>query len=411
LNPKLSDTDLYLITEAYPYGTGEAFIHNELKITSQYFAGVHIFPLNGEGQTNHLLPSNIKIINILKDSLSKSSLRSVLIRNIGLISYILFTEFFRNNRKGKFISGKGKERLSQICSAIIRSEKLYKYISNNKGQKLFYSFWMNDGALILSILKYRNLINRFVFRVHGYDLYGERREGGYMPFRYFNMLQTEAVYTACEYAKKYLVSKNVFPEKVKLSYLGTFDHGTGPFKRENPFTIVSCSNLWPIKGVEKIIEALKYLNFEISWYHFGNGPLMDELLLKSKQLPSNIKWEFKGHFDNSALMEFYGKNQVNLFISLSETEGGVPVSMQEAASFGIPLIGTRVGGIPEIVNENTGILLKPNPEPKEVAESIKIFRQGEMNASEFREKVRQFWKANFNAEINYVNFMDEIINL
>lgn len=46
-----------------------------------------------------------------------------------------------------------------------------------------------------------------------------------------------------------------------------------------------------------------------------------------------------------------------MFIHLTETEGGVPVCISEATSFGIAVIGTDVCGVPEIVNNQTGFLI------------------------------------------------------
>ena len=56
------------------------------------------------------------------------------------------------------------------------------------------------------------------------------------------------------------------------------------------------------------------------------------------------------------------------FITTSSTEG-LPVSIQEAMAAGIPIIGTNVGGIPEMIDGN-GVLLSANPSNKEVAEAI-----------------------------------------
>ena len=52
-------------------------------------------------------------------------------------------------------------------------------------------------------------------------------------------------------------------------------------------------------------------------------------------------------------------NLANAFILPSYTEG-VPISILEAESYGLPILATVVGGIPEIVeNDNNGILFQP----------------------------------------------------
>lgn len=47
----------------------------------------------------------------------------------------------------------------------------------------------------------------------------------------------------------------------------------------------------------------------------------------------------------------FKSENVNLFITTSATEGGVPISLVEAFSMGIPAIGTDVGGIPEAIRD------------------------------------------------------------
>ena len=55
-----------------------------------------------------------------------------------------------------------------------------------------------------------------------------------------------------------------------------------------------------------------------------------------------------GHLDNNEIFNMYKNNSYDYFITLSESEG-LPVSIMEAISCGIPVIATAVGGITEIV--------------------------------------------------------------
>jgi glycosyltransferase involved in cell wall biosynthesis len=80
------------------------------------------------------------------------------------------------------------------------------------------------------------------------------------------------------------------------------------------------------------------------------------------------------------------------------------MSIQEAISFGIPIIATNVGGIHEIVNNRTGILIEKNFDSKKVAEQIEVFITSNKNQEEFRNGVRNFWKENFDAEKVYTEF-------
>lgn len=59
------------------------------------------------------------------------------------------------------------------------------------------------------------------------------------------------------------------------------------------------------------------------------------------------------------VMNYYKEHHFDVFINMSTNEG-VPVSIMEAASFGIPIIATNVGGTSEIVQPSVGMLLSSN---------------------------------------------------
>ena len=100
--------------------------------------------------------------------------------------------------------------------------------------------------------------------------------------------------------------------------------------------------------------------------------------------------------------EYYSANRVDLFISLSASEG-LPVSMMEAISFGIPILATGVGGVPEIVNTSTGRLVKADDSANSIALAARQLLDGEGPS---RDEILAFFKANFEAEMNFGEFAD-----
>lgn len=402
--------NLILLTAQYPFGTVETFLENEIKVLSQRFSKIYIFPITGGDENPRPVPGNVVVSDILKKKPDVKA-RAVLFNNFFYILKLLLIELLHTNKKKYFLRNI-VEITSYLCQNIVNAKCIEQFLNIHKNESfVFYSFWMNDGALTLSILKDRKKIDRFVFRVLGYDLYDERREGGYMPFRYFNFKMTDKVYCISKDGLNYILKKNIFPEKLALSHLSVFDNGVNPFDPDAVFTVVSCSNLIPLKRVHLIIEALRHIEFPIRWVHFGTGPLMNELKELAKSMPGHIVADFRGHATNTAILEFYKNNPVNLFIHLSETEGGAPVALQEAASSGIPLLGTDAGGIPEIVTKETGILIPVDVNVPDVSKIISDFRAGELNSPQFREGVREFWKKNFNANVIYNKLCDELLNL
>lgn len=396
--------NLFIISTSFPFGVGEAWLENEVKVLANYFQKIYIIPQYQYTINKRKTPANVEIIDILY-SVKQVNARKGLIKNLSLAVKILSEELMKN--KNKFIVIKNIRKLNSILGQCFEKADLISSIIKEKftTEYYFYSIWMNDGALILSILKSQGKIPFFIFRQHGFDLYNERRKDKYIPFRYFNFKMAEKIICASKDGYNYIKRKNIFPEKIHLSHLGVFDNGINPFDSRT-FTMISCSNIISLKRVHLIPEVLKYINTELKWIHFGDGDLIEEVKRKVSHLSSNIRVEIRGQVSNESLLEFYKSTPVNLFIHLSETEGGVPVALQEAASFGIPLLGTEAGGIPEIVNDRTGMLVSLKIHPGEIASLINDFRNGEKNTSHFRGGVRKFWQENFDATINYRKFAE-----
>jgi glycosyltransferase involved in cell wall biosynthesis len=73
-----------------------------------------------------------------------------------------------------------------------------------------------------------------------------------------------------------------------------------------------------------------------------------------------------GQVAHEDVLKWFEENSADVFVNVSSSEG-LPVSIMEAFSYGIPAIATAVGGMPEIVTEDCGVLLEPDFKPEELA--------------------------------------------
>ena len=148
------------------------------------------------------------------------------------------------------------------------------------------------------------------------------------------------------------------------------------------------------------------MQFEnIRWVHFGDGPLRKELEQMAKEKLSNVKYEFQGIVANDKILDFYADNHVDLFINLSSSEG-IPVSIMEALSAGIPVVATNVGGTAEAVNSQNGFLIPVNFNISDVALTITNYLNLEpAQQLQYRQNAYEFWKENFEAGKNYTTFV------
>jgi glycosyltransferase involved in cell wall biosynthesis len=110
---------------------------------------------------------------------------------------------------------------------------------------------------------------------------------------------------------------------------------------------------------------------------------------------------------NDHVLDLYQRNFVDLFVSLSESEG-LPVSMMEAASFGIPILACAVNGVPEIVTLQTGILVDRGAKPGVICA---VLEKTLLEPAFDRESIRLFCQQKFSAERNFTLFANQIKQL
>jgi len=404
---------LFIFPVSFPYykAAENTFLEHEVIILLKYFPEIIIFPSVALGRKQEI-DNKIKIDLSLANYISLK--RHKLIESaLALLTPILYKEIFNNYKQQDFNNIK---RIIRFTSYALIVKKWFKnYLTDhdiNNENILLYTYWCTSTTLGLGLMKKRYKNIKLISRAHGIDLYEER---GPIFYRRRTLELLDAFFLISNDALNYTTKK--YPEsikKYKVSGLGVKSAGfVCHHSNDNVFRIVSCSYVDENKRVNLLLESIIELcqsNPEqiIQWDHFGDGILFNELKsLVNKVTLNNIKITLHGWIDNELLMQYYKENCVDLFISLSSSEGR-PVSMQEAQSCGIPILATAVGGVSEIVIPEVGILLNQNPTPIEIAEGILFFIINPDKAKTMREESIKNWQMNFNAEINFENFAKEL---
>lgn len=110
------------------------------------------------------------------------------------------------------------------------------------------------------------------------------------------------------------------------------------------------------KGVDLLLEAMRSIPGHPRLVIAGDGPLKAELEQQARQ--AGIAAEFMGWIGPHDLPPLVARAHVQVVPSRSEPQGVVVI---EALATGTPVIGARVGGIPEMVHDGeTGWLVAPN---------------------------------------------------
>ena len=241
---------------------------------------------------------------------------------------------------------------------------------------IFYSYRFEYQPYVALLLKkVLKTNNKIVSRAHRYDLYEEFRKNKYIPCREILLKNIDVVYPCSEDKKNiYKINFQDIKAKLKPVFLELKGMEWNNIKKGKVLRIVSCSNVVPVKRLDLIIKTLMNLkDVDIEWTHFGDGILMSQIKELATKLPNNISVEFKGNIKNSDLMRIYVNNQFDLFVNVSISEG-IPVSIMEALSFGIPCVATNVGGTNEIVTHGyNGWLLDENFRKEELENIIRAY--------------------------------------
>lgn len=185
-----------------------------------------------------------------------------------------------------------------------------------------------------------------------------------MILRYF-----DSIVVVNERQKDHLISKGIPKEKIIVVHnaIDTNKFRTNPARISRSPTIDFCKDSFVIgyigrlsqeKGVDKLINSVFLLtnnHKNIRLFIIGDGPERSSLEAYSKKLGLQEYVVFIGYIKD--IENIYMNLDLLVLPSLTE---GLPNVVLEALSFGVPVVATNVGGLPEIIKSGSnGLLVDP----------------------------------------------------
>ncbi len=148
-------------------------------------------------------------------------------------------------------------------------------------------------------------------------------------------------------------------------------------KPHDGFVVMTIARLEKVKGINYLIEAAarselqRRSNLLISVIGDGSERKNLESLAKKLNLKDRVK--FLGEIPNEMIPEYLSAADCFVLPSLKE---GFGIAVLEAQAAGVPVIGTRVGGILDLIEDGkTGLLVAP-ANPQAIAEAINKIYSG-----------------------------------
>jgi colanic acid/amylovoran biosynthesis glycosyltransferase len=419
----INDKVLILFSYFYPYSDFDNYINEEIEILAKTFSKIYVVPIHYSNELYRKIPANAILINYPID-VSNSTL-------FDKFKVLLSKEFYEElynilfKRKNKFSLLLIKTIIVYLLKVFKYKEKILAIIEDEhkieQNNIFIYSYWMLENALASGLVKKIYPEIKVFSRAHSADIYFERHELNYIPFsdKIYQLL--DAIYFISAMGKDYFINvhKLLDANKLHVARLGTNGTTAIPenFYHEG-ITIISLAWILPIKRIELIVDALQKINdIRIHWVHIGSYyPERFETLKRHAEnkltLNSNITYDLKGDMKNDEISDYLSTVFFDVFLSTSATEG-IPVSMMEAMSFGIPVISTDVGGVHEIVEDAfNGFLLDVNPSAEDIALKIRAFyKLSEKEKQNFRQNAINTWDTKYNAKKNYTQFVNDFCKL
>lgn len=415
-----SDKVLGIIVSNYPYGMGEPFLHEELQVLKAYYDRILIIVPEADriDQSKMLftLPEGVTLVPIHN--------RYTFWQKISALWRIGPGRFLGRVRTAtETLHLKFSWSIFKIMMAYVAKEKNFRTLLSRELHKrdvslnglTLYTYWFTEYTLAIAMIKKRHRGIRAYSRMHGWDLYMERHNPPYLPFRRYTVPILDRTFPVSRHGLNYLVNKIQLPARhfsvQRLGVMETSLNTTPPIA--DTLRVISVAFLSPVKNVELLIEALARMqDITIHWIHIGDG---DNSYAESiKQLAgeklgrlSHIRYEFRGNLPADEVQHVLAYEPIDLLVNTSHSEG-LPVSVMESFAHGIPVIAPAVGGLPEIIcHEQNGFLLAEKPTADQLADAlIRFCRLPEPTRIEMKKQAHTTWQNQYDAKHNYQRFAD-----
>lgn len=319
---------------------------------------------------------------------------------------VLAEEIEESNIVVRLFNCKGELRISSLVQLVKELRKKDFDIIHSHG--FFPSIWARIASIFTNIP---------VNIVHCQNLYYDIIRKDRVKERFLSLFTSKFV-AVSEAVKKSLVEFiGIRPKKIRVIYnscgsMKVKDSQQRQRTRESlgikseDFVVGNISRLESHKGHRYLIDAvseLKYLVPDIKCLIAGDGSEMENLKLKA----------IKSKLENTVIFTGWRRDIENLlsamdvFIQPSILTEGMSLCLVEAASAGLPLVVTNIGGMPEFVNNGVNGFIVPEKNSKAIVEKIKYLYDNSPERDKMGRNAAETWFKTFSLK-KMIEEMDKL---
>jgi glycosyltransferase involved in cell wall biosynthesis len=197
--------------------------------------------------------------------------------------------------------------------------------------------------------------------------YQERYSRAVMPL-------TDRVVFVCEDSRRYLVEKRGLPSRKSaviingIELRAFLENPAAPMSAAPRVRFGAVGRMVPVKAHSILIDAFAQLRGKLPDAELrivGGGPLEGELKEQTRKAGLNGHIRIEGFIQHIADV----LQELDIFV-MSSTSEGLPLVILEAMAAGLPVVSTRIGGVPEVAPEGDVSVLCAPGNASELAEAM-----------------------------------------
>jgi glycosyltransferase involved in cell wall biosynthesis len=216
----------------------------------------------------------------------------------------------------------------------------------------------------------------YSFTAHAHDIYVDQLHLGTLA------READAIAAISEFNRSFLepyVGDSATPiELVRCGVVpSAYAFRERSLPREGPVRAICVATLNELKGHAVLLDALARGGAELQRLELdlvGSGPLEQELREQVQRLGLSGRVRFHGTRSEVEVAQLLDRADLFVLASVVARNGrmdGVPVALMEALATGLPVVASRLSGIPELVRDGeTGVLARPG-DPEDLARALR----------------------------------------
>ncbi|UCE99390.1 MAG: glycosyltransferase family 4 protein [Planctomycetota bacterium] len=168
-----------------------------------------------------------------------------------------------------------------------------------------------------------------------------------------------------------------------------------------PGRILCCSRIMPLKNILGMIKAFIHIvqRFPHSRLRLAGTPDTDYLRACKQEIESNNLQNRVRFLGNLSVKDVQFELSKANCLAIPSFQENAPLTVEEAMAVGVPVVGAKVGGIPDMVeNEKTGFLVDPN-DTKSICQAISKILSDETLARSMGHRAEMVAKKRFMASV------------